>query len=90
MEKNIDKTNTVTGIVYPAKWDSQGHVIAVVIDSTDEDQDEYFVSPGKKGAELLQFLNKKIEAQGRISENEKGRLMIDVKSYNLIENIQVK
>jgi len=87
MERHIDKTNTVTGIVYPAKWDNQGHVISVVIDSADEDQDEYFVTPGKKGTELLQVLNKKIEAHGRISENEKGRLMIDVKSYNLIEDI---
>lgn len=86
MERHIEKTNTITGIVYPAKRDNQGRVIAVVIDSVDGDQDGYIVSPGKKGAELLNVLNKKIEVHGRISEDEKGNLMIDVKSYNLIED----
>ena len=86
MESHTDKTNTITGIVYPAKRDNQGRVIAVLIDSIDEDQDEYFVTQGKKGTELLELINKKIEALGKISEDEKGKLKIDVKSYNIIED----
>lgn len=86
MESHIEKTKTITGIVYPVKRDNQGRVTAIVIDSADEDQDEYFVSPGKKCSELFQILNKKIEACGKISENEKGNLVIDIKSYSLIED----
>lgn len=85
MGKDLEKT--ITGIIYPAKKDSKGNIISVLIDSMDDDQDGYMVSPGKKSDELLKALNKKIEAFGKISEDDAGNLLINVKTYKLFDDV---
>ena len=51
--------STITGIVYSAKKDHNGKVISVLIDSLDEDQEMYKVTPGRKSMTLLDLINNK-------------------------------
>jgi hypothetical protein len=82
-----DKKNlkTITGIVYSAKKDHNGKVISVLIDSLDEDQEMYKVSPGRKGDDLLELINKTVEISGTVSEDAKGDLFITVVDYTLLK-----
>ena len=84
MENNRN-TRTITGIVYSAKKDHNGKVSSVLIDSLDEDQEMYKVSPGKKSDRLLELINKKVEVYGSISEDAKGDLIINVINLTLLE-----
>jgi hypothetical protein len=84
MENNRN-TRTITGIVYSAKKDHNGKVISVLIDSMDEDQEIYKVSPGRKSDKLLELINKKVEVYGSVSEDAKGDLIINVISFTLLE-----
>lgn len=87
MARDGELTKTITGIVYPARKDSKGNVISLVIDSLDNDQDGYMISPGKMANELLKAINKKVEACGFILEDDKGNLTIKVKNYKIFEDI---
>ncbi len=86
MENNRDNTKIITGFVYSVKRNSRESIPAVLIDSIDEDQEAYLVSPGKKCNEILEALNRKVEACGYISEDDKGNLIISVKSYKVLED----
>lgn len=77
--------STITGIVYPAKKDHNGRVISVLIDSLDEDQEGYKVSPGKKSDKLLELINEKVEVYGTVSEDTGGDLIINVINFTLLE-----
>ncbi len=82
-----DKKNlmTVMGIVYSAKKDNNGNVISVLIDSLDEDQEIYKISPGRKSEKLLELINKKVEVSGTVSEDARGDLIINVVDFTLLE-----
>ncbi len=84
MEENR-KIKTITGIVYSAKKDHNGQVISVLLDSLDEDQEMYRVSPGKKSDNLLELINKTVEVSGSVSEDAKGDLIINVIDFRLLE-----
>ena len=87
MESNKDNFRTITGIVYPSKRDNKGKIIEVLIDSLDDDQETYFVSPGKKSIEMFEVLNKKVEVSGNLREDEKGNLILNVKTFKELEDI---
>ena len=84
MEENR-KIKTITGIVYSAKKDHNGQVISVLLDSLDEDQEMYRVSPGKKSDNLLELINKTVEVSGSVSEDARGDLIINVIDFRLLE-----
>ena len=84
MEDNR-KIKKITGIVYSAKKDHNGNVISVLIDSLDDDQEMYRVSPGKRSDKLLELINKKVEVSGSVSEDVKGDLIINVIDFTLLE-----
>ena len=82
---NNKSIRTITGIVYSAKKDHNGKVISVLIDSLDEDQEMYKVSPGKKSDKLFELINKKIEVEGSVSEDANGDLVINIIEFKLLE-----
>ena len=83
--ENKNNLKTVTGIVYSAKKDNNGKVISVLIDSLDEDQEMYKVTPGRKSDSLLDLINKKVEVSGIVSEDTGGDLIISIADFNLLE-----
>ena len=45
----------------------------------------YKVSPGRKGDDLLELINKTVEISGTVSEDAKGDLFITVVDYTLLK-----
>ncbi|MFC1838105.1 hypothetical protein ACFL1N_00890 [Thermodesulfobacteriota bacterium] len=86
MESNRDNTMTITGIIYPSKRDNKGKIIEVLIDSLDDDQETYLVFPGKRSVGLFESLNKKVEVCGNLREDEKGNLILNVKTFKNLED----
>ena len=87
MESNRGNIRTITGIVYPSKRDNKGNVTEVLIDSLDDDQETYLVSPGKKSIEMFEAINKKVEVCGSLREDEKGNLILNVKTFKKLEDV---
>jgi len=75
---------TISGTIFPAKWNERGEVVMLVIDTTD--QDEYYVAPNKKGKELLSFIHHQVEITGSLSDGDNGGFVIHVKNYKIINN----
>jgi hypothetical protein len=72
-------TVTLTGIVIPADWNDRQEVVVVALATADEK--EYRIAENKRGKELLDALQRQIEATGALERDEKGRNVITIKSY---------
>jgi len=75
------KSVTLTGIVIPADWNDRQELIAAALATSDEK--EYRIAGTKKGKELLDCLQRQIEAIGVLTRDEKGRNVITVKRYSV-------
>ena len=75
------KSVTLTGIVIPADWNDRQELIAAALATADEK--EYRIAGTKKGKELLDCLQRQIEATGVLTRDERGRNVITVKRYSV-------
>ena len=73
----------VEGIIIPAKWNDDGKVIGVTIQSNDENV--YLVEHTRTGQELLDLIHEKVEAKGKMKERLDGNTLIAVQSYRKVE-----
>lgn len=73
------RSATLTGIVIPIEWNDDHDVVAAALATPDER--EYRIGGNRKGQELLGHLQRQVEATGLLSEDEKGRTVITVRSY---------
>ncbi|MBT8349692.1 MAG: hypothetical protein KJO26_00420 [Deltaproteobacteria bacterium] len=85
MVKQNKKANKpiVEGIIIPEKWDGNGKVTGVTIQTSDESI--YLVEHTKSGQELLNLIHEKVEAKGKIRERLDGSMLIAVQSYRKVE-----
>jgi hypothetical protein len=85
MRKQNNKTYkpVIEGIIIPAKWDYDGKVTGVTIQTNDENV--YLVEHTRAGEELLDLIHKKVEAKGKIRERLDGSTLITVHSYRKVE-----
>ncbi len=72
-------STTLTGIVIPTEWNEDHDVITAALATPDER--EYRIVGNRKGRELLGYLQRQVEATGQLSEDEKGKMAITVRSY---------
>ena len=79
MALSTNKTVTLTGIVIPADWNDQQGVGAAGLAAAGER--EYRIAGNRKGKELLDALQRQVEAAGVVGRDEKGRDVITVKRY---------
>ncbi len=84
MEENRKQVD-ITGIVYSAKKDDNGNTISVLIDSQDQYQETYRVSPGKTADRLIELIGEKVQVSGNISEDSRGHLTININNYILLK-----
>ena len=84
MNKKIKKAaKTITGMITPIKWNDNGMVVSVMI-QTDK-RDCYMVEHNPLGQELIAFVNKKTEASGRIRMRLDGRTIIHIRDYVILD-----
>lgn len=80
-------TKTVTGIIIPEKWDEKGNITVVSIQLFDES--EYIVRGHKLWTELLRSINQTVKITGKVTERLDGRLVIEAKHLDVIEDIDL-
>lgn len=82
--KNKDRAiSTLRGVILPAKWDNNGRVMRISINTKDEN--EYIIDYSGRGKELLSYLREMIEIEGTILQKIGGTMYIKVNNYNLIK-----
>ena len=86
MKTNNAIEGTIIGNIFPAKKDKDGKVIRVLLDSSDEDQDGYFIAKNKMGNELLELVNHKVQVIGYVKEDDNGDLIFNVRSFKTIND----
>ena len=75
---------TITGIVTAADWGEDDDIIAVTIETADEE--EYLVDDTPKGEELLELIRKNVRAKGIVENDGYGDKIISVKSYEVLDD----
>lgn len=81
-KKQEGALSVLQGIVLPSKWDKDGRVMRISLNTQDEK--EYIIDYSGKGKELLNHLTKKIEVEGKILQRIGGAFYIKVNGYNFI------
>jgi 5S rRNA maturation endonuclease (ribonuclease M5) len=76
-------TTTIKGLIIPVDWDEKGNVTATAISTHFEE--EYMVDDNARGEELIAFLRQRAKVSGVIIENAKGKKVITVKHYEVLE-----
>lgn len=71
---------SVSGIICPCNWDSQGNVMNVLV-AADEEKD-YYIEPTPLGKELNDYSGHRIYVQG-ILNTEDPRRTLEVQSFAL-------
>ncbi|MFC1811432.1 hypothetical protein ACFL03_01945 [Thermodesulfobacteriota bacterium] len=79
---------TVTGILVPGKWDNNGNVVGVSIQTFDES--EYVVKTYKLGKALLNFVSQTVSVTGKVSERLDGKMIIEVNHFEVISGFKDK
>ena len=75
----------ITGIIMPHNWDEDGHVVQIAIYTNQEEI--YLVESNRKGLELSEQINRKVEATGEESERLDGKKNFKVTRYKISEKI---
>ncbi len=81
--KKRSSKSVIRGIIIPAKWDENGKVTGVTIQTNDEKV--YLVEHTRPGEELLGLIHRKVEATGKIRERFDGNTLISIHEYKIIE-----
>jgi hypothetical protein len=78
-----NRTTTIKGLIIPVDWDEKGNVTATAISTHLEE--EYLVDDNARGEELIAFLRQRAKVSGFIIEKAKGKKVITVKHYEILE-----
>ena len=75
MKRKKKAESTITGIIVPAEWGENDKVTEIAIQTTDDE--EYLIARNKKGKELLDFIDLKVEATGAVGEEDGDAIFVD-------------
>jgi hypothetical protein len=84
-KKKNDTVSILQGIVLPSKWDKDGRVMRISLNTQDEN--EYIIDYSGKGKELLNHLRERIEVEGKILQRIGGAFYIKVNGYHCINEL---
>lgn len=80
---SIGEEETITAHVRILEKDDAGKVIAVFLETAD---DVYYIRETGKGAELVEYVEKKVTVSGHFDQDEEGNNLFVVTSYQLAED----
>jgi len=84
--KKKEGKSKILGIILPSQWDENGKVTRISINTHDERQ--YDVDYSGNGKELLNYLQKMVEIDGKLVQRLGGQQYVKVHTFNLIEDQQ--
>ena len=73
----------IRGLLVPVDWDERGNIIETAVSTYFEE--EYLIERNARGEALLPFLRQKVKVVGLVSMDERGRNVMRVEDYEVIE-----
>ena len=74
----------IRGLLVPVDWDERGNIIETAVSTYFEE--EYFIERNARGEALLPFLRQKVKVIGLVRMNDRGRKVVRVEEYEVIED----
>ena len=74
---------TIRGLLVPVDWDERGNITETAVSTYFEE--EYLIERNARGEALLPFLRHKVKVAGVVRMDDRGRRVIRVKEYEVIE-----
>ena len=84
-EKNspVEGSITIRGLLVPVDWDERGNITETAVSTYFEE--EYLIEKNTKGEALLPFLRQKVKVIGLVRMDGRGRKVIRVENYEVVE-----
>ena len=74
---------TIRGLLVPVDWDERGNITETAVSTYFEE--EYLIERNARGEALLPFLREKVKVVGFVSVDDRGRKVVSVEEYEVIE-----
>ena len=74
---------TIRGLLIPFDWDEKGNITEVAVSTYFEE--EYLIEMNGRGEALLPFLRQKVKVIGLVRMDCRGRKVVRVEKYEVIE-----
>ena len=79
----VEGSITVRGLLVPVDWDEKGNITETAVSTYFEE--EYLIEKNVRGEALLPFLRQKVKVIGFVSMDDRGRKVVRVEKYEVIE-----
>ena len=73
----------IRGLLVPVDWDEKGNITETAVSTYFEE--EYRIERNVRGEALLPFLRQKVKVIGLVRMDDRGRKVVRVKEYEVIE-----
>jgi hypothetical protein len=74
---------TIRGLLVPVDWDEKGNITKTAVSTYFEE--EYVIEKSVSGEALLPFLHQKVKVIGLVRIDKRGRKVVRVEEYEVIE-----
>ncbi len=80
----VEDSITIRGLLVPVDWDEKGNITEIAVSTYFEE--EYLIEKNVREEALLPFLRQKVKVIGFVRMDERGRKVVRVEEYEVIED----
>ena len=81
---SVEDSITIRGLLVPIDWDEKGNITEIAVSTYFEE--EYLIQKNVREEALLPFLRQKVKVIGFVKMDERGRKVVRVEEYEVIED----
>jgi hypothetical protein len=79
----VEGSIIIRGLLVPVDWDEKGNITETAVSTYLEE--EYLIERNARGEELLPFLRQRVKVIGLVRMDDRGRKVIRVEEYDVVE-----
>jgi hypothetical protein len=79
----VEDSISMRGLLVPIDWDEKGNITEIAVSTYFEE--EYLIEKNAREEEMLPFLRQKVKVIGLVRMDERGRRVVRVEKYEVIE-----
>jgi hypothetical protein len=80
----VEDSITIRGLLVPIDWDEKGNITEIAVSTYFEE--EYLIEKNVREEALLPFLRQKVKVIGFVRMDARGRKVVRVEEYEVIED----
>jgi hypothetical protein len=80
----LENSIIIRGLLVPVDWDEEGNITEIAVSTYFEE--EYLIEKNAREEVLLPFLRQKVKVIGFVRMDERGRKIVRVEEYEVIED----